>query len=105
MESMESVELVEYIESMKNARRRGTKNNKDAGEGSGGGMAYLFVACLSHLTIDHASLSRRSTVPTPNRDTSNVWALITLLPYITDTVCLSYPRPVSPPAATINLLG
>ena len=25
------------------------------------------VACLSHLTIDHASLSRRSTVPTPNK--------------------------------------
>ena len=25
------------------------------------GGAYSFVACLSHLTIDHASLSRRST--------------------------------------------
>ena len=48
-----------------------------------GGGAYSFVACLSHLTIDHASLSRRSTVPTPNRDTSNIWALITLFPYIT----------------------
>ena len=33
----------------------------------GGGEAYSFVACLSHLTIDHASLPRRSTVPTPNR--------------------------------------
>ena len=42
---------------------------------TGGGRAYLFVACLSRLTIDHASLSRRSTVPTPNRDTSNIWAL------------------------------
>ena len=31
----------------------------------GGGGAYLFVACLSHSTIYHASLSRRSTVPTP----------------------------------------
>ena len=31
-----------------------------------GGGAYSFAACLSHLTIDHASLSRRSTVPTPN---------------------------------------
>ena len=41
-----------------------------------GGGAYPFVACLSHLTIDHASLSRRDTVPTPNRDTSNIWALI-----------------------------
>ena len=34
------------------------------------GGAYSFVACLSHLTIDPASLSRPSTVPTPNRDTS-----------------------------------
>ena len=25
----------------------------------GGGGGYSFVACLSHLTIDHASLSRR----------------------------------------------
>ena len=49
-----------------------------------GGGAYSFVACcLSHLTIDHAFLSRRSTVPTPNRDTSNIWALITLFPYNT----------------------
>ena len=58
-----------------------------AGVGWGGaiieGAAYSFVACLSHLTIDHASLSRRSTVPTPNRDTSNIWALITLHPHIT----------------------
>ena len=45
--------------------------------------AYSFIACLSHLIIDHASLSRRSTVPTPNRDTSNIWALTTLFPYIT----------------------
>ena len=39
---------------------------------------YSFVACLSHLSIiDHASLSRRSTVPTPNRrDIFNIWALI-----------------------------
>ena len=48
----------------------------------GGGAGLSFVAFLSHLTIDHASFSRRSTVPTPSRDTSNVWALITLLPYI-----------------------
>ena len=41
-----------------------------------------FVACLSHLTIDHASLSRRSTGPTPNRHLQH-WAPITLLAYIT----------------------
>ena len=46
------------------------------------GGAYSFVACLSHLAIDHTPLSRGSTVPTPNnRDTSNIWAIITL-PYI-----------------------
>ena len=32
-----------------------TEQNK----GMGGEGAYSFVACLSHLTIDHASLSRR----------------------------------------------
>ena len=37
-----------------------------------GGGAYSFVAYLSHLTIDHASLSRRSNVPTPVGDTSNI---------------------------------
>ena len=59
----------------------------------GGGVAYSFVACLSHLTIDHAPLSRRRTVRTPNRDASNVWALITLCPYITQKLC-AYPIPV-----------
>ena len=50
--------------------------------GEGGGRTHLLLAS-SYLTIDHASLSRRSTVPTPNRDTSNIWALITRFPYIT----------------------
>ena len=65
-------------------------NWREAGEGGGGGGGYSFVACLNHLAIDHASLPRRSTVPTPNRYTSNIWALF--------TACLSYPRPVSPSA-------
>ena len=43
------------------------------------GGEYLFVAGLDHLNIDHASISRRrSTVPTPNRDTFTSWALIAL---------------------------
>ena len=46
--------------------------------GRGGVLGFV---CLSHSTIEHASLSRRSTVATPNRDTSNSWALITILPY------------------------
>ena len=70
------------------------------------GGAYPLVACLSHVIIDHASLSRRSTGPTPNRDISNIWALITLLPYYyTETVCLSHPLPVSPSVGIISLLG
>ena len=52
------------------------------GYGRGGG-GVLIIGWLSHLTIDYASLSRRSTVPTPNRDTSNNWVLNTLLPYTT----------------------
>ena len=40
---------------------------RDRGEGGEGGTHLLFT--LSHLAIDHASLSRRSTVPTPIRDT------------------------------------
>ena len=52
-------------------------------EGRGGG-AYSFVSCLSHLTIDHSSsLSRRSTVPSPDRDISNISALSAFLPYTT----------------------
>ena len=54
------------------------------GEGGGGGGAYSFVACPSHLNIDHASLSRRSIVPTTVLiETSNIWVLLTFLPYIT----------------------
>ena len=45
--------------------------------------AYSFVACLRHLIIDDASLSRRSTVSTPNKDTSNILALIVFFPLIT----------------------
>ena len=35
------------------------------------------------MTIDNASFSKRSTVPTPNRETSNIWAPNTLLPLYT----------------------
>ena len=35
---------------------------------------YSLVACLSHLTIDHASLSIPSTVPTPNRHLQHLGA-------------------------------
>ena len=34
------------------------------------GGAYTFVACLGHLTVDVASLSRRKTIPTSYKDTS-----------------------------------
>ena len=48
----------------------------------GVGGAYSFAACLSDLTIEHASLSRRRTLSTPNRDASNIRALSTIFPYI-----------------------
>ena len=63
------------------------------------------MLALLILTIDHASLSRRSTVPTLNRDTSNIWALNTFFPYIAYlvvTFCLPYPLSVSPFVATIS---
>ena len=57
-------------------RVRATKS-QFATYGEGGTLSVL---ALSHLTIDHASLSTRSTVPTPSRDTTNIWALITFFP-------------------------
>ena len=35
------------------------------GEGGEGGSAYSFIDSLCHVVIDHASLSRRGTGPTP----------------------------------------
>ena len=50
----------------------------ETGGPSGGGGTQLPPALLSHSTVDHASLSRRSTVPTHNGNTStNSGALIT----------------------------
>lgn len=49
----------------------------------GGGGAYSCVACLFRLTTDYASFSRWSVVFTPHGGTSNILALITFLPYIT----------------------
>ena len=62
---------------------KGTTATVEVGVVVGGGGAYSFVACLSSLTMDHAFLSARSTVHTPNRDTSNIWALSTFLPCAT----------------------
>lgn len=41
------------------------------------GRAYSFVACSTCLIVSHASLPRRSPVPTPSIDTSNMQALTT----------------------------
>ena len=40
-------------------------------DSDGGGGGCSFAACLGNLTIDHAPLSRRRTVLTSNRGTSN----------------------------------
>ena len=53
---------------------------RDEGGGEGGLICSLPCNCS---TIGHASISGRITVPNFNRDTSNIWALITLLPYVT----------------------
>ena len=45
--------------------------------------AYSCVACLGHLTVYHASLSRLSTIHIPNGDTSSILALVKLHLYIT----------------------
>ena len=66
----------------KTRNTQGSRTYQRSWAGKGGRGGYSFVACLSYLTIDHASLSRRSTVPTPNRDTSNIWTLSTVLPYM-----------------------
>ena len=55
--------------------REGNWTRGGGGVGGWGGAKGSFVACLSHLTIDHASLSTRSTVSTRNSDTSNTWVL------------------------------
>ena len=47
----------------------------------GGGIS--FVACHTHVTVDHASLMRRGTVPAPNANASNSWGLIMFFLYIT----------------------
>ena len=54
--------------------------NKDSGRRSGVGTP--FVAFFSILTVDRAPLSRRSTIPTPKIDTSNIWGRSTNFQYI-----------------------
>ena len=44
---------------------KGVSRLLQRGRRGGGRGAYSFVACLSHLTVGHACLSRWSTVPTP----------------------------------------
>lgn len=48
----------------------------EAGGGEGGGGEHSFDACRSHLTVENGPLSRLSAIPTPSRDTFNVWARI-----------------------------
>ena len=58
-----------------------------------------FVAYLSRLAVDYASLSRRSTVPTPIRDTSNSWALSTMFifPHVIHIIHGRSRMPIDPP--------
>ena len=71
----------------------------------GGGRGGSFVACLGRLTIDH--LSGRSIVPTPTRDTSNIWAGVYVFSvyenYVRETFFYLFPYPllVSPSALAV----
>ena len=70
------------------------------------GGGYSFVACLSHLTIDYAFLSRRSTVPTPQkRHLQHLGAHYVFSVCYIGTFCLSCPLAVSPSVPTIYLVG
>ena len=60
---------------------------------------YSFVARLSHLTIEHASLSRRSTVPTPTRHLQHLDAPYVFSIRYIESFWSSYPLTVSPSVA------
>ena len=62
------------------------RRGREGGEGKG---AYSFVACLSHLTIDHVSLSRRSTVTTPIRHLKRLGAHYAFPIHYIKAACLS----------------
>ena len=51
--------------------------------GGGGRGGCSFDACYGHLTIEHVSLSKRSTAPSSNRDTSDIWVIITFFSCVT----------------------
>ena len=58
--------------------RGGSRMTIDPPGGAGG--AKLFFAGVNHFAIERANISRRSTVSTLNRGTSNIWAPITFFP-------------------------
>ena len=60
----------------------------------GGGGGYSFVACLSHLTTDHASFSRRSTPPTATSYLQYSGAQCASSIYYNKCFCLSYHLPL-----------
>ena len=91
-------------------KERRSRFQLDKGGGRGRAGAYSFVACLSHLTIEHASLSRWRTVPTRDkRHLRHLGVHYVFFHMLHRSVLLtsfvSYPLPVSPSVATIYLLG
>lgn len=53
--------------------------------GREGGRAFLFVACLSNLSANHASLSWESIVPTPDQDIFDIRVVTTFIPHTMKT--------------------
>ena len=65
---------------------------RDCGERGGGVLSC--AAALSHFTIDHASLARRSTVPTPSKDTPNIWTRLLFVHVIHEETKKTTPIPL-----------
>ena len=76
------------------------------GRGGGGGRGGLICGSpLSHLTIDHASLSRRSTVPIPSIDTPPPFGRSVRLFHILHEKIVSHLLAIWPSVVTIYRLG
>lgn len=72
----------------------GEAGRRSSREGRGGVCTHSSLASV---------ISRRDIIsPTPNRDTSDIWVILTFRPYMTQNVFdISYPLPV--PASTLTI--
>ena len=64
-------------------RGRRVGGNRLEGGGERGGLYLMSCKAVVISIFDHPSLSRRSTVPAPDRNAYNSWAFIASFPYTT----------------------